>query len=80
MELLSLKNISRESKILLLKELGYDTDGTFVLDSKGGKYNDPYIEQPVKIDNMVILPGSTVILDDNEVSIAAYIEDHGDVF
>ncbi len=80
MELLSLKNISRESKMLLLKELGYDTDGTFVLDSKGNKHNDPYIDQPVKIENMLILPGSTVILDDNEFSIAAYIEEHGDVF
>lgn len=68
------------SKILLLKELGYGTDGEYVLDLEGNKVIDNYIEIPVRIDNMVILPGSTIILDDNEISIMKYMEDSGDDF
>lgn len=79
MELISLKEVSKESKELLLKELGYGSDGEFVLDSEGNKVSDRYLDIPVKIDNMVILPGSEVILDNNELSIAKYIEEFGDV-
>ena len=79
MELLSLKNVSRESKILLLKELGYDSDGIFVLDSNGNKSVDKYTNEQIKIDNMIIFPGSTVILDDNPLSVASYIEEYGDI-
>jgi hypothetical protein len=80
MELISLKSISKESKILLLKELGYDSDGEFVTDSKGNKVLDKYLEIPIKIERMIILPGSTVILDDNELSLSRYMEEFGDVF
>ena len=80
MELVSLKNVSKESKILLLKQLGYDSDGIFVLDPEGNKVTDRYINEVVKISNMVIFPGSTIILDDNPLSIASYIEEYGDVF
>jgi len=79
MELISLKNVPQNSKILLLKELGYNSDGEFVLDSGGKKVVDKYIEIPVRIDNMVIFPGSTIILDDNELSISSYVEEFGDV-
>lgn len=79
MELISLKKVSKESKILLLKELGYGSDGEFVLDSKGEKYLDKYLEIPVQINNMVIFPGSEIILDDNELSISKYFEEFGDV-
>ena len=80
MELVSLKNVSKDAKIVLLKEIGYGSDGEFVLDGDGNKVVDKYIEIPVKIDNMVILPGSTLILDDNELSISSYVEEFGDVF
>lgn len=79
MELVSLKKVSTESKILLLKELGYDSDGEFVLDTDGNKVLDRYLDIPVKIDSMVILPGSEIILDDNELSISKYLEEFGDV-
>ena len=79
MELVSLKQVSPESKILLLKELGYGSDGEFVLDLEGNKILDRYLEIPVKVESMVILPGSEVILDDNELSISKYIEEFGDV-
>lgn len=80
MDIISLKEVSLKSKILLLRELGYDSDGEFVLDSEGKKIVDKYIEIPIRINNMVILPGSSLILDDNELSISSYIEEYGDVF
>ena len=77
MELISLKTVSFKSKILLLKELGYDSDGEFVINSKGDKVIDKYIDIPIRVENMLIFPGSTVILDDNELSISSYIEEYG---
>ena len=78
MEFISLKNVSLNSKILLLKELGYGSDGEFVLNLDGQKVIDKYLEIPVKIDNMIILPGSEVILDDNEFSVSSYLEEYGE--
>ena len=80
MELITLKDVSNNSKIMLLKELGYDSDGEFVLDSDGNKVLDKYLEIPVKLSSMLILPGSTIILDDNEFSVSKYMEEFGDVF
>ena len=81
MQLVSLKEAPKEAKILILKELGYASDGEFVLDSEGKKVTDRYINVPVKIGNMVIFPGSEVILDDNEFSVSSYVEEYGeDVF
>lgn len=79
MELISLKKVSKDSKIALLKELEYNSDGEFVLKSNGKKLLDRYLETPVRVDNMVILPGSTIILDDNELSLSKYLEEFGDV-
>ena len=79
MELVSLKEISAVSKIALLKELGFNSDGEYVLDLNGNKILDKYIEIPVKLNNMAIFPGSTIILDNNELSISLYLEEHGDV-
>lgn len=78
MEIVSLKEVSLNSKITLLQKLGYTSDGEFVLDSHGTKILDRYIEIPVKINNMAIFPGSTIILDDNELSIASYLEEFGE--
>lgn len=78
MELISLKAIDKESKLLLLKELGYDSDGVYVVDKKGNKIIDKYVNEPVTVVNMLILPGSTVIIDNNHLSIAAYLEEYGD--
>ena len=80
MELVSLKQVSLNSKILLLKELGYTSDGDFVLDLKGERLIDKYADIPIRVNNMVIFPGSTIILDNNEFSIASYLEEFGDVF
>lgn len=79
MELVSLKTAPKDVKILILKELGYGSDGEFVTDKDGNKVLDRYLEVPVKVENMVIFPGSTIILDDNELSISSYLEEFGDV-
>lgn len=79
METVSLKEVSITSKIALLRELGFDSDGEYVLDFEGNKVIDKYIEIPVKVENMVILPGSTIILDDNILSLSCYMEEYPDV-
>jgi len=79
METISLKEVSLNSKIALLKELGFNSDGEYVLDSRGQRVIDKYIDMPVKVTNMAIFPGSTIILDDNELSVSLYFEEFGDV-
>ncbi len=79
-QVLSLKNIDIKSKIALLEALGYKSDGIFVLNSDKSKVIDKYTNEPVKINNMAILPAgsSILIIDDNPVSIASYLEEYGD--
>lgn len=77
MESVSLKNVSMETRTNLLNGLGYSVKGRFIFDDDGKKVMDKYVDVPVKIDKMAILPGSTIILDDNELSIALYLEEHG---
>lgn len=79
-ELISIKNLSTADKVFLLKELGYNSDGIFVTDKMGVKIYDRYIDEPVRINNMLIFPGSTIILDDNPLSIASYLEEFPDAF
>lgn len=80
MQTFSLKQFSKEDKMLLLKELGYQSDGKFVLNDSGETVIDKYLEIPVRIDKMLIFPGSTIILDDNELSVSMYISEYGDPF
>lgn len=79
-EIVFLKQLSFDQKILLLQGLGYQTDGKLILDKFGEIVTDRYIGIPVQLNNMVILPGSTIILDDNELSISLYIDEYGDPF
>jgi len=80
LELVSLKNVSVDSKIALLKRLGYDVDEAHVFVLKDGKQViDKYADIPVRLDNMAILPGSTVVLDDNPLSVISYLEEYGDI-
>ena len=80
METISLKQFSEGDKILLLKGLGLQTDGKFVLKSDGEIATDKYLGIPVQLNNMLIFPGSTIVLDDNELSITLYLEEYGDNF
>lgn len=77
MEIVSLKNVSHETRVNLLAGLGYSVKGKFIFDTNGNKVKDKYLETPVKVNQMAILPGSTIILDDNELSIALYLEEYG---
>ena len=74
----SLDNLTKEEKIELLRVLNYDSDGQFVLTESGEIVIDKYIDQPVKIDNMLILEGSTLIIDNNPLTIAACLEEYPD--
>lgn len=77
METLSLRSLDRETKVALLRELGYDSDGVWVL-KDGARYADPYVAEPVPLANMLIFPGSAIVLDNNPVSIASYFEEFGE--
>ena len=76
-EMVSLKQVDKESKIELLRAIGYDSDGRFVTRA-GEPVVDDCVGEKVTLDNMLILPGSTVIVSDNPLSVAAYFEEHGD--
>ncbi|MBS3058230.1 MAG: hypothetical protein J4478_02400 [Candidatus Diapherotrites archaeon] len=76
----SIKDLAKEDKVNILKALGYSSDGVFVFDKEGNKLIDRYVpDLEVTVANMVIFSGSTIILDNNPLSIAAYLEEFGDV-
>ena len=79
LQIVSVKDMPRDLKLLLLKELGLGLDGDGYITKGGRQVLDKYIDQPVQIENMAIFPGSTIVLDDNPVSIASYIEEYGEV-
>ena len=78
-KLVAIKDIPTDFKIVLVRGLGYDSDGTFVLNKDGNKCLDKYTEEPIRIDNMAIFPGSTIILDNNPLSLSSFLEEYGDV-
>lgn len=78
-KLVSIRDMPKQMKIDLLKGLGYDSDGEYVLEDDGKKYLDKYLDEPIKLEDMLILPGTTTILDNNPLSIASYLEEYGDV-
>ena len=78
MERITLQGLPIDAKTRLLEGLGYGSDGTHVLNGQGNRVVDPYVEVEVTLANVLILPGSTIILDNNPLSIAAYFEEYGD--
>jgi hypothetical protein len=77
LELITIKNTPKDFRIKLLQALGYDVDREGVFVTKDGKpVIDRYIDKPVRVDNMAILPGSVIVIDDNPISIAYYFEEH----
>lgn len=76
----SLKDTPLEFRLSLLKELGMKlhTDGVHVVREDGTRVIDPYVSEWVRVDHLMILPGSVLVLDDNLVSVACYMEEHGD--
>lgn len=78
MELISIKNMPQNLKIKLLRELKHDSDGTFVLDKDGKILLDRYTGDKIEINNMVVFPGSAIVLDNNPLSISSFLEEFGD--
>ncbi len=77
MKLVSIKNMPYELRVVLLQELGYNADNAgYVIDAEGKRIRDKYIDEEVKVSNMIIVPGSTLILDDNPISISSYIDEY----
>jgi hypothetical protein len=76
-EIVSIKTMPLEARAELARQLGYEVEGHQIL-KNGEPALDPYIDEPVTLDNMAIVPGSAILLQDNAVSFAAYFEEHGD--
>ncbi len=72
----SIKGMPFEARVQLLKYLGYDSDEDgYVIDPSRARVVDKYVDVEVRVDNMIIAPGSTIILDDNPLSIAGYLDE-----
>ncbi|MEK6924585.1 MAG: hypothetical protein AABW54_05090 [Candidatus Micrarchaeota archaeon] len=80
MEFVSIKNLPKAVRLAILKQLGYGSDGQFVTDEQGKRIRDRYVDVEISLSNMLIFPGSTIILDNNYLSVAAYLEEHEDAF
>lgn len=76
----SLEDAPDDFKIHLLTELGLGSDGEHVLDVSGEIVHDRYTGRKVTLKRMLILPGSTVVIDNSPISIASYLEEFGDPF
>lgn len=74
LEVIDLSRIDDESKIGLLRQLGYDSDGEHVL-KDGERVVDTVTGEDVLLRHMAILPGSVRVISDNPLSIADYLED-----
>jgi len=79
LQIVSIKDMPSNLRLLLLKELGLDVDEDGYITKDGEQVPDKYINRPVRVENMAIFPGSTIVLDDNLLSIASYIEEYGEV-
>ena len=82
MELMSLKQAPKEFRFELLRalDLNVDQNCTYVLGKDGSPQYDRYMNTPIRFDNFVIFPGSTILLDDNPLSIASYFEEFGEPY
>ena len=76
-EIVSIRTMPIEARAELARQLGYEVDGTRIL-KNGLPALDPFTDEPLTLDSMAVVPGSTILLQDNAVSFAAYFEEHGD--
>jgi len=71
-------DIPRDVQIEIIRELGYSVEENRILDAAGAPVVDKYTRAPVRLDNLMIVWGSTLLLDNNPVSIASYFEEYGE--
>jgi hypothetical protein len=73
----TLDDLTDEEKVQLLELLG---EGYGCTDGKvtryGLPYKDPYSGRPVSLAELAIMPGSTVVIGNNPISIAGYVADY----
>ncbi len=69
------EKIGIEERKVLLDILGYKVNGDgIILDKETGEeYKDPITGDVVFIENASILPGSTIIINTSELSLAEYL-------
>jgi len=72
---LKFEKIGIEEREVLLDCLGYEIDETGLIIVKKTKeaYKDPLFGNYTFIENASILPGSTIIVDTSEISLAEYL-------
>ncbi len=78
MELVSFEKMPKELKIRILDRLGYGVSGDFVVYKDQKRVKDKYIGIDVSVNNVLVFPGSTIVMDNNPLSIAAYLDEHND--
>lgn len=66
--------LTLEEKKIVLDALGFGIDGNGNICGHVDKLpvKDPITNEPIKFENANIFPGSTIILDNNPVSLAYY--------
>jgi hypothetical protein len=79
MEVAEWDEIPEEVRLALLEELGYGVEDGVILE-EGEPKEDPYVDKELTLENLAVLPGNSppVLIDNNPVSIACYIEDYGE--
>lgn len=79
MQVVEWHEIPDEVRLALLEELGYQVEDGIVLED-GEPKQDPYVDKELTLENLAILPGNwpPVLLDNNPVSLAWYMEDYGE--
>lgn len=76
MKTVSLQSMPLEARQKLLAKLDLRIDGDFVISARDGSvHRDVYTGAPIRADNMLVVPGSVLVLDNSDVSIACYLED-----
>lgn len=76
MNMLFIKLTSKEKRVLL-DCLGYDVKNGAVFTKKDGEpHICPYTERPVMLEEASVMPGSTVVFNTTELSLAQYFTEH----
>jgi len=77
-EVVKWADIPREVQVEIIRELGYAVEDNRILDATRAPVLDKYTKAQVRLDNLLIVWGSTLLLDNNYVSIASYFEEYGE--
>ena len=77
-ELVSIQDVPKQVRIMILGELGFSQKDGFVT-KDGLQVLDKYTDEPIRLERMILVPGSVIVLDNNPLSIALYLEEFGDV-